>query len=373
MLSLRLSFIAQHVSQLSERCLAVKIEFELETGTPDRIQRALTSVREVEVVEGSVCRIHVDGRERPLIVLPRPHSAPDLEGAALDLARHVPRGSVGLVTAASIPLREREAVERAGLSWCDGRGALHISWTGVLLHIDHVGGRQSRSKNTDGETGLGPAGLRAVQVLLGGDGREWTISRLAHDAAISVGQAHNVFRALERNRLVETMGKGPQQRRVVTDRSAALDWLATIDRARRRPDAAATYLYARTQDELLSRFAKLADDAGLPYAVTASAGSHLLGVPVLSNIVVTNVRVGVLDASDSLHRLGLEHLDAEDAGRGMNLELWTDTGELGTFGATDVGGIRVAPPIRVWLDMARQGGRSEDAAQLFREHALERA
>ena len=60
------------------------------------------------------------------------------------------------------------------------------------------------------------------------------------------------------------------------------------------------------------------------------------------------------------------------AGRGMNLELWTDTGELGTYGAGEAAGIRIAPPVRIWLDIARQGGRNDDAAQLFREQVLER-
>ena len=276
-----------------------------------------------------------------------------------------------MVAAGAIPERERDALEGAGLSWCDGRGALHLAWPGTLIHIDQTG-RRTRREPTQA-TGLGPAGIRAVQVLLGVADEDWTVSRLAHDAAVSAGQAHNVFKALEAERLITSKGKGPQQRRRITDRRAALDWLATVDLARRRPEAAATYLYARTPDEVLRRFAERATEAGLPYAVTGAAGSQLLGVPVLSQIIVTHVRVGVLNAVAALERLGLEHLDSEDAGRGMNLELWTDTGELGTFDARDVDGLQVAPPVRVWLDLARQSGRSADAAQLFREQVLERA
>ena len=123
---------------------------------------------------------------------------------------------------------------------------------------------------------------------------------------------------------------------------------------------------------MLTRFAKRADGEGIPYAVTAAAGSHVLGVPVLSRLTVTHIRVGVVGVVDALHRLGLEHLDAEDAGRGANLELWTDTGELGTYQAREINGIHVAPPVRVWLDMLKEGGRSADAAQLFREQILDR-
>ena len=223
---------------------------------------------------------------------------------------------------------------------------------------------------TDGPQ-LGPAGIRAVQVLLADADGEWTISRLATEAGISVGQAHNVLRAMEDNRLVHSTGKGPRQRRVIDDRGTALDWLADLDGARRRPQAAASYLYARTDNEILRRFAERATDSGVTYAVTGAAGSHLLGVPVLNRIIVTQIRVD-LDAADALARLGLQHLEADDAGRGMNLDLWTDTGQLGTFQAVDINGVRVAPPVRVWLDLRRQGGRNQDAAQLFREQALER-
>jgi hypothetical protein len=321
------------------------------------------------VVTGDQNRIGVDGTFRPLVLLPRPQLDSDAR-ATTDLARMVPRGAVGMVAAVTVPERERGALETAGLSWCDGRGVLHLTWPGTLIHIDHSGRRPRHGRTRP--AGLGPAGIRAVQVLLAADG-EWTVSRLARDAAISAGQAHNVFKALEAEQLLTSSGKGPQQRRRITDRRAAMDWLATVDLARRRPEAGATYLYARTPEELLRRFAKRASEAGLPYAVTGAAAGRLLGAPVLSQVIVSHVRVGALHADSALHQLGLEHLDAEHAGRGVNLELWTDTGELGTFGAQDIDGVRVAPPVRVWLDLARQGGRSADAAQLFREQVLERA
>lgn len=196
---------------------------------------------------------------------------------------------------------------------------------------------------------------------------------MAERAEISVGQAHNVLRAVEQQRLVHTVGKGPKQRRLIDDPRAALDWLAVVDGARRRSPAAATYLYARTEAEVARRSAERAAEAGVAYAVTGAAGSSLLGVPVLSRIVVTQIRVAGLQPSAALARLDLEDLGADEAGRGMNLEVWADLGEVGTFGASEMDGVRVAPPVRVWLDLLRQGGRNVDAAQLFREQALERA
>jgi hypothetical protein len=349
----------------------VKIILQLDPKVPDRYRRVLATVPEFLIQTRSENRIAQDGPDRPLVFLARPQVDSDPDFAAEILARTVPRGAVGLVVARTIPFRERDALEGAGLSWCDGRGAFHLRWPGTLIHIERSGRRSSRETPSD-STGIGPAGIRALQVMLATTDANWTVSRLAHEAGISVGQAHNVFRALEHNRLVHSFGKGPQQRRAISDRHAALDWLASVDLTRRKPDAAATYLYAPTSAQVVQRFAERAAKADLPYAVTGAAGSQLLGMPVFSRVVVAHVRVGVLDAASALHRLELEHLDSNGPGRGRNLELWTDTGELGTFGASVIDGIRVAPAVRVWLDLARQGGRNEDAAHLFREQFLER-
>ncbi len=72
-------------------------------------------------------------------------------------------------------------------------------------------------------------------MLLQASDDEWTVNRLAEQARISVGLAHNVFRAMEQNRLVHAIGKGPKQRRVIANRTEALDWLADLDSEASRP------------------------------------------------------------------------------------------------------------------------------------------
>lgn len=348
----------------------MKVRIELEPEAPERYRRVLAAIPQVQLQQGSRNRIGVDRQLRPLTLFPRPQPGAD-QASVASLAQRVTHDGVGMVVASTIPERERKLLEAMGLSWCDGRGAIHIAWPGTLIHIESHA-RRARATSTGTEK-LGPVGLRAVQVLLASPDDAWTVSRLAREASASTGQAHTVFKALEAERLIVTTGKGPNQRRHVADHRAALDWLAGLDLARRRPESAAAYLYARTPEQLLSRFAERATQAGVQYAATAAAGCQLLGFPVLNQLIVAQIRVSVLTASQTLERMGLECLDAEEAGRGINLELWTDTGELGTYGAREMNGVRVAPPIRVWLDLARQRGRSADAAQLFREQVLERA
>ncbi len=342
---------------------------QLTPESPPLYRAALASIPEFVVTAGRDDRIELDGDERRLTLLSSPLQTSG--GDALHELRPKP-GTVGLVVAASLTKAERDGIEQAGLSWCDARGAVHLRWPGLYFHVDH-GTRRIIPTRKEPSPGLGVASIRAVQTMLSAPEAPWSVSLLAKEAALSTGQAHNVLKVLERNRLVRAQGSGPRIRRYLRDRDETLQWLASIERGRRQPEKAAGYLYARTFDDLIERFVKRASEAKLTYALTAASGAIALGHAVLTNPLVLQARVGPLDATHSLGQLGLERLDAEDAGRGMNLELWSDSGELGTFRSEEAGRARVAPRVRIWLDLVRQGGRSADAAELFKEQGLDRS
>ncbi|WP_157741308.1 hypothetical protein [Jiangella sp. DSM 45060] len=316
---------------------------------------------------GNYERIELNGDERRLTILARPPRTPN--GLELQELRPKP-GTVGLVVAASLSDSERDGIEQAGLSWCDARGAVHLSWPGLYFHVDHGTRKVTRSYRVT-EPGLGVASIRGVQTMLSAPGAPWSVSVLAKEAALSTGQAHNVLKIMERNHLVRVQGVGPKMRRYLRDRDETLEWLAGVERGRRRPEAAAGYLYARTFDDLIERFVARASEAEVTYALTATSGAVALGHAVLTSPRVLQVRVSPGGAAQTLAVLGLEPLDADEAGRGMNLELWTDSGELGTYRSEDAGRVHVAPRVRIWLDMVRQGGRTADAAELFKEQALD--
>lgn len=331
---------------------------------------AFESIPELHVTTGDTEYLELGGSRRPIVILPRPKS---INGLTTDDMR-VPAGKTGIVVARALTAAERASIEDAGLSWCDARGAAHLAWPGVYFHVDRPR-RSATQPRRDDVAGLGAASLRGVQIMLNEPGGSWSVARLAKAAALSTGQAHNVLNTLDASRLLQTEGRGPKQRRYIRDANETLEWLADIERRRRRPQAAAGYLYARTYEDLIDRFATRAADANLTYALTASAGAVARGYRVVTNPIVLHVRATAIEPVHALDRLGLELLEAEDAGLGMNLEIWTDVGELGTFDAATVHHrkvpVRVASNVRIWLDMVRQGGRNADAAALFKEQALD--
>lgn len=349
----------------------MKARVQLRPDAPALYRAAFASIPEFTVTTGPDELIELDGTERQLTLLARPPRTPD--GLRLSDLRPKP-GTVGLIVARSLTARDRASLEEAGLSWCDARGSIHLTWPGLYFHVDR-GTRPTTRLGRVPSSGVGVTSLRGIQTMLANPEAPWSVARLAQAAVLSTGQAHNVLKTLESNRLLRTEGSGPKQRRYLRDRDETMEWLAGVERARRRPETAPSYLYARTFDDLIDRFAERASEMKLTYAITAASAATALGYPVLTNPVVIQVRVGHIEAAHALDLLGLEHLDAEGAGRGTNLELWTDTGELGTFHTETVDNrsreVRVAPRVRIWLDMVRQGGRHADAANLFKEQAID--
>jgi hypothetical protein len=335
------------------------------------VRSAFASIPELVVTTGPDELIELGGVTKRITIMSRPPRTDD--GVPRVDAQPAP-GTVGVVVGKLLTAQERTSLEAAGLSWCDARGSLHVTWPGLYVHVDR-GPRTSAKVNRSSSAGVGATSIRAIQTMLAQPDAPWSTARLAKVAAVSTGQAHNIMKTLEGNRLLRSEGSGPKQRRYLRDADEVMQWLAGIERARRRPESASSYLYARTFEDLIERFAKRATEHKLRYAITAASGAMALGHPVITNPVLLQIRVSPIDAAHALDILGLEHLDAEDAGRGANLELWTDTGELGTFRPeiASVGSseISVAPRIRVWLDMVRQGGRVADAADLFKEQALD--
>ena len=218
---------------------------------------------------------------------------------------------------------------------------------------------------------VGRLALRALQVALAEDHPDWTVARLATAANVPVGQARIVLRELETSGLARTIGTGTTQRRLIDDRSKALDWALAIERSRPNPRVTTTRVAAGDQAALLYRFVEIADRARVRYAVTSVVGAQLLSAVSIEPPGTLQIRVSgqAVEISRFLRRERANHTKCE---RSAILELWTDVGDLGTCDARHVCGISVASPLRVWLDLAGNDDRHSEVAQHFRECVVDR-
>ena len=310
--------------------------------------------------EGEGAWIEADGHRRPVWVLERASRLPS------HLSRAVPDGWTGLIVGRGIPADERDELERSQLSWWDLEGGLHLDLEGRRIDRESTPPRTRGSSATgrSSERGLGPVGRRAAQLLLTEPTPSvWSVTRLAERARISAGQAHNVLALLERDGVLEAVGRGASKRRVLSRKDPLLGRLRISESLLRPPSGLFAHLYSHNDREVTQKLATAAASAGVDYAVTSTMGSRLWGVPVTTTDIV-RVRVAADDLLRVAFLLDIEDLPSRD---GANLELWTDTGLVGTAASVDIEGVRVAPAARVWLDLLRQGGRYADAADLLWE------
>jgi hypothetical protein len=287
--------------------------------------------------------------------------APYADATAKALAELTRPGAIALVVAERLPRHVRTALEEAGVSYADGRGAVHLEAPGLLLHIDGP----TKAGTVPAPSGIGVVGVRLVQTLLADRERDWSVTELAKRAQASAGGAHNIFQRLETEGLVTTTGRGRARTRRIVNASDVLDWLARVPSARRMRERVQAFLYAANPDMVITELSARAHEADVEYAVTGAAGARVLGTRAVT--ALDRVMVRVVAPSGLQHVV--EDLGAEAVDAGANLLLVLDTGSLGTHGRVRNGPVFVAQPERVWLDMLDEP-RGEDAAALFREAVL---
>lgn len=253
----------------------------------------------------------------------------------------------------------RQALEERETAYLDAQGHLHLVGRGVLVHVEDP----PRRAEKPADAALGVVSVRAVQLLLE-EAQPISVSELAHRAELSAGQAHKVLTLLEQEGFVRTTGRGPARRRHLPDRTALLDWLARQPAATRRDRRLDVTLYARRPEDLWKLVHERLETAGVEHALTGAAAASLWGAGP-TNVLTSTVRISPDLALESV----AQQLGAEVTDRGANLRLLRDTGRVGGAISGLKEGIRVAPPVRIYLDALAER-RGEDVAQHFREVAL---
>jgi len=335
---------------------------ELDNEVPERAEAILGAIPRLEVRRGNRQTLKINGGTHALLVLGG--IAPYAKVTAKLITELVRPGRIPLVVTERLSKSVRMELEKAGCSYVDGTGAAHLEGPGFLVHIDPNAGRQEGALPVP--RGLGAVSVRAIQVLLTEPKQPWSVTELAMTAEVSTGEAHKVLKRLESEGFITTSGLAGRKRRVVSNPAELLDWLATVPAARKIHSRLGGFIYGSNVDDAFNRIAFNAQKSKMNWAITGAAAARIMGVRAVTAVPTTLIRVpskpGLLTAATEL---GIEPVDS-----GANVVLIADVGDVGTRQAIPFAPVRLAPPVRIWLDMLGEP-RGEDAAALFREAALE--
>lgn len=265
-----------------------------------------------------------------------------------------------VATAGYLSRAVRERLERAGVGYVDAKGHVHLTGPGVLVHLDAA---TARPQTVPASGTLSVAGVRMVQALLMSP-HEVSVTGLAQRVNLSASYTHRTLQQLEELGHVRSEGAGPLRRRSVVDRGALLEWVALQPAARKRSRRVQVSLYARTPHELWHRIHTLLDAKGIAHALTGAAAASHLGAGATA-VPLSLVRI---DPTVTL-QAAAEAMGAQTTERGANVVLMRDDGNVGTVLAQVREDVRVAPSVRIYLDLLSER-RGEDQAAHFREVAL---
>lgn len=278
--------------------------------------------------------------------------------------RPVGRGEepLPLLVAESISPGAKELLRGERVGYYDSGGSLYLPAPGAYLYIDKPPPKTHVKSVRALFSGRRAQVLHALLVQHKG----WFgVTELAQQGTVSPATASQVLTELERSDWLMARGQGPSKERHLREPGALLDAWAKQLTVTRPPTLRRYYVPGTKPDALVARIVQAFDAREVQYALSHEAAAQHY-TPFLSS--VSQVRVRVLIGANADAAIG--DLDARGVSEGANLAIIEakSPGEL--LFREKVGGLWLASPIQIYLDLLRGEGRSKEMAEHFRKERI---
>lgn len=265
-----------------------------------------------------------------------------------------------LLVAESISPGAKELLRSERVGYYDSGGSLFLPASGAYVYID-----RPPPKSLEKSVRSVFSGRRAqvLHALLTHPLDWFGVTEVAHRAHVAASTASDVLGELERFEWLESRGQGPGKERHLRAPGALLDAWSQQLAGFAPPTLRRWYVPSLKSDALLQRLGEILDLHRVDYAVSHEAAAQRYA-PFLSGI--SQVRTRLLPGASA--DAALAELDARVVNEGANLAVieTKSAGEL--LFRQQVGGVWLASPVQVYLDLLRAEGRAKEmAAHLRRE------
>ena len=201
-----------------------------------------------------------------------------------------------------------------------------------------------------------PKTSRVARALLVHPARAWRLQELADEVDVSLGLVAKAKASLLDGEYARETPEGL----ALADPDGLLDaWLAA-DRRRPKPRG---YYSLDPLPETERRVTDAARASGARAALTSFSGAECVAPHV------RYAHASVLVEADALEQVA-ERAGLRPVETGANVRLHEPYDDGAFYGVRDVDGLPVAHPVQLVLDLAREKGRGEEAADHLRRHAL---
>lgn len=318
----------------------------------------------------AVINAEVAGRPLQLIVKAKREAFPrDVRETIWQLRNylaHLPqeaREVVPFFVARAISHGARDILREERVGYYDMGGTLYIPAKHIFIHIDRPPPRKSCRIFDSVFQGQK---ARVVQEVFNRR-TEWLgVKQIAENTEVSPATVSATLTEMERREWVDVEGAGPSKlRRLRASRPLLDTWTAFI--ADQKPPKLVRYYVPDVDTGLLShRLDEACQRADVAYAVTAEAAAQAYA-PYLSNILQLRCRISPGPRQQKV----LETMRARPVSEGWNLGIIETRARGDVTVGERLGGVCLAAPLQVYLDLLLGTGRSKEMAAHLRAEKLD--
>jgi hypothetical protein len=267
-----------------------------------------------------------------------------------------------LILAESISPGAKELLKSERVGYFDSGGSLFLPARNAYLYIDRPPPKTLQRSMRSLFSGRRAQVLHALLVRH----REWFgVKDIANLAQVAPSTASEVLSELDRFEWLASRGQGPNKERHLREPAALLDaWVKQLP-SFKQPAMRRYYVPGLKTDALIERLGHAFDAHDVSYTLSYEAAAQRY-TPFLSS--VSQVRVRMLAGPNAEKAVG--DIGARIVSEGSNLAIIeTDSpGEL--LFREKSGGIWLASPVQVYLDLLRGEGRAKELADHLRKERI---
>lgn len=267
-----------------------------------------------------------------------------------------------LLIAETLSPGAKELLRAEGVGYYDSGGSLFLPASGAYVYIDKPPPKSLERSVRSLFSGRRAQVLHALLV----HHRGWFgVTEVAERAHVAPSTVSEVLGELERFDWLVSRGQGPSKERHLREPGALLDAWAKQLATLHAPKLRRYYVPGLKSDALIERLARDFDAHRVDYALSFEAAAQRYA-PFLSGISRVNTRLLPSAGADA----AMAELDARVVNEGANLAVieTKSAGEL--LFRQQVGGVWLASPIQVYLDLLRGEGRAKEMAEHLRRERI---
>lgn len=260
----------------------------------------------------------------------------------------------GIFAAPYISPKVAQICTDEGLGYMDLAGNCHFSFG--QIYVEKTGNPNPFSDKRDLRSLYSPKATRILRALLSNPKTEWRLQALSEVAGVSLGLVAKVKSLLADREWITVGEKGL---RLLDPEARLIEWAHNYSY---RKNVVRNFYSLKTTPENEAYIAEVLSKKGIRYALTGFSGADRI-----APFTRYSKMMAFMDESDEDVT---DFLNLKKVTSGANVTLLTPYDEGVYYGSCEFNGIQVASPIQVYLDLAGDRGRGEEAAKEVMEKVI---